>query len=139
MVAPVPAAGGQVLRRIQDRYSVVVHPFVAGSVAGDDGEFRTQEDRRTVLGLLIGIHGARSAAPYADDFVVPHLDELKMMMGHTGQLWDCGPYAERARALLSARPVNLRCCSRRMTAWSYGSPPGRTGWSLLMASRTPGT
>ncbi len=61
VVAPVPAVGGQVLRRLQDRYSVVVHPFVAGSSAGDDGQFRAGEDRRTVLGLLTGIHGARSA------------------------------------------------------------------------------
>jgi NADPH:quinone reductase-like Zn-dependent oxidoreductase len=46
---------------------------------------RTAEDRRTVLGLLTGIHGARAAAPDADDFVVPDLDELKMMMGETAQ------------------------------------------------------
>jgi len=31
--------------------------------AGDDGEFRSGEDRRTVLGLLIEIHGGRAAAP----------------------------------------------------------------------------
>lgn len=66
-----------------------------------------EEDRRTVLGLLIEIHGARSAAPYADDFVVPHLDELKMMMGQTAQPWDSGPYAERARDLLAARAGEL--------------------------------
>jgi hypothetical protein len=107
VVAPVPAAGGQVLCRLQDRYSVVVHPFVAGSSAGDGGEFRTAEDRRTVLGLLIEIHGARAAAPCADDFVVPDLDELKMMMGQTAQPWDSGPYAERARELLSARAGEL--------------------------------
>lgn len=107
VVAPVPAAGGQVLCRLQDRYSVVVHPFVAGSHAGDDGEFRTEEDRRTVLGLLTEIHGAPSAAPYADDFVVPHLDELKMMMGQTAQRWDSGPYAQRAQGLLSARASEL--------------------------------
>jgi hypothetical protein len=107
VVAPVPAAGGQVLRRLQDRYSVVVHPFVAGSSAGDGGEFRTAGGRRTVLGLLTGIHGARAAAPCADDFVVPDLDELKMMMGQTAQPWDSGPYAERARDLLSARAGEL--------------------------------
>jgi hypothetical protein len=107
VVAPVPAAGGQVLLRLQDRYSVVVHPFVAGRCAGEDGEFRTGEDRRTVLGLLTGLHGARAAAPDADDFVVPHRDELAMMMGQTGQRWDSGPYAERARDLLAARAGEL--------------------------------
>ena len=108
VVAPVPAADGQVLRRLQDRYSVVVHPFVAGSRAGDDGEFRTAEDRRSVPGLLAEMHGTRMSAPDTDDFVVPHREGLTMMMDQTGQRWDSGPYAERARGLLAARAGELQ-------------------------------
>ena len=107
VVAPVPDAGGQVLRRLLDRYSIVVHPYVAGSRAGGDGEFRTAADRRTVLGLLIQLHGARATAPSADDFMVPHRDELTMLMDQTGQRWDGGPYAERARELLAAHAGDL--------------------------------
>ena len=44
VIASVPAASGQVVARISDRYSLVVHPYVAGTRAGEGGEFTSDDD-----------------------------------------------------------------------------------------------
>jgi len=107
VIAPVPAAGGEVVARLSDRYCLVVHPYVAGEPAGQDGEFARDEDRRTVVDMLIQIHGARAGHPRADDFVVPSLDALQAMTGEAGTQCGSGPYARPARELLDAHARDL--------------------------------
>jgi hypothetical protein len=107
VVAPVPAAGGQVLHRPQDRYSMVVHPYLDGCEPGHDGQFGAG-DRQAVLDLLIALHGASAIAPCADDFSVPLIAELAAAMDQAGQPWHTGPYGERARRLLARRAGELR-------------------------------
>ncbi len=92
MVAPVPAAGGQVVARLASRYSLVVHPYVKHSHAGRDGAFDASADRLAVLGQLITLHGASAEPPEADDFAVPRVAELAAAMGQTGAPWRAGPY-----------------------------------------------
>lgn len=100
VVAPLPDAHGQVLHRVHDRYSMVVHPFVVGRQAGPDGEFRTAADRYAALRLVIALHGTSSATVRTDDFVVPGRDKLERLLDNTAARWDSGPYAEPASALL---------------------------------------
>jgi spectinomycin phosphotransferase len=100
VVAPVPAAGGQIVARLSDRYCLVVHPYVAGEPAGDDGDFARDEDRLAVLDMLVKIHGAQAGDPRADDFDVPHLDVLQAIIEGAGTEWGPGPYALAARELL---------------------------------------
>jgi spectinomycin phosphotransferase len=107
VVAAVSAAGGQVQRRLQDRYSVVVHPICGRPPRRRGRRVRRGGGPAGGSWPAIEIHGARTAAPYAGDFVVPHLGELTMMMDQTAQPWDSGPYAKRARDLLSARAGDL--------------------------------
>jgi hypothetical protein len=107
VIAPVPASDGRVLARLSGRYSLVVHPYIAGSTAGEDGEFARASDRRAVLDLLVRLHRARAGAPRADDFVVPHLDVLPQMMREPREAWRDGPYARRAWGLLHAHAAAL--------------------------------
>jgi hypothetical protein len=80
VIAPVPASDGQVLARLSDRYSLVIHPYIAGNRAGENAEFASASDRRAVLDLLVQLQRARAGEPRVDDFVVPHLDALASMM-----------------------------------------------------------
>lgn len=117
VIAPVPAAGGQVTARLCDRYSLVVHPYVAGTPAGEDGEFTSDEDRRAVMDMLIEIHGARAGNPRADDFLVPNLDALRLMLTEVGgpspgTPWRGGPYAQPAKELLRAHVSEMRVLIR---------------------------
>ncbi len=107
VIAPIPGAGGQVLARLSDRYSLVVHPYITGTRAGENGEFANGNDRRAVLDMLVQLHRAHAGKPLADDFVVPHLDALRSMLRETGATWQGGPYAQRAHELLSAHAREL--------------------------------
>jgi spectinomycin phosphotransferase/16S rRNA (guanine(1405)-N(7))-methyltransferase len=108
VTSPLTTADGQFLARLCDRYSLVVHPYLTGKEAGHDGEFASDDDRRTVVGMLIQVHAARVGQPRADDFVVPKLDTLQTMMATPGDQWHSGPYAQAAQKLLRAHVNDLR-------------------------------
>lgn len=113
VIAPVAAAGGQVTARLSDRYSLVVHPYVPGTPAGEDGEFTSEEDRRAVADMLVEIHGAQAGHPRTDDFLVPNLDALRLMLDRDdGRSWRGGPFAQRAQELLRAHADQLRVLIR---------------------------
>ena len=108
VVAPLPATGGRVLRRLTDRYSLVVHPFLANCQSGQDGEFETSADRDAVLALLVRVHGATATRPPADDFEIPGRAALLAAMDSTGEPWQAGPYGTRSRDLLARHAADLR-------------------------------
>ena len=108
VIAPVPTASGQVVARLSDRYSLTVHPYINGPAAGPDGEFATDQDRRSVLDMLIQIHAASAGDPLADDFTVPNLDALLAMIDQAARQWSTGPYARPAQELLRAHADDLR-------------------------------
>lgn len=108
VLAPLPATGGRVLRRLTGRYSLVVHPYLADCQAGQDGEFESSADRHAVLALLARLHGARAARPPADDFGIPGRAALLAAMHSTGQPWQAGPYGTRTRDLLARHAADLR-------------------------------
>ena len=107
VVAPVPDSAGHTLRRLRDRYSLVVHPYLANCQPSQSGAFDSRVDRLAVVDLLIALHGAKAAPPDADDFTVPLVAELSIAMGQTDEPWDGGPYGRRARDLLAAHAADL--------------------------------
>ncbi len=112
VVAPLPTARGQVVVRLTGRYSLVVHPYVAGRAAGADGEYASDDDRRTILDILTRLHRAQAGQPRADNFVVPNLDALEIMMRETNERWRGGPYGEPAADLLRTHAADLRLLVR---------------------------
>lgn len=107
VVAPIPAADGEVVTRLSDRYSLVVHPYLEGHDAGDDGEFTSDDDRCAVADLLVKVHATRVGHPRPDDFAVPKLDTVRTMMATTHEQLRTGPYAQPAQALLRAHASDL--------------------------------
>ena len=103
VVAPVPTVDGGVLWRVADRWSMVVHPHLDGEPCGPDGEYLSDDDRRTVLGMLVAIHRASDrVTALRDDFLVPNRDTLFDPIG------DTGPYAAPARELIAAHADGVR-------------------------------
>jgi Phosphotransferase enzyme family len=127
VVAPLLTVAGRVVARPSERYSLVAHPYVLGTAAGEDGEFANDADRQAVMDMLIQIHRARAGRPCAEDFVVPHLDTLQAMIGDTRDEWCGGPYARRAQELLRTHAEDLRVliAAYRGLARRAGSRPER--------------
>ena len=111
VVAPLRAADESVLRRLSDRYSVVVHPFIPARTAGPNGEFENDVDRSAVLRMVIAVHQARlgsSRTAVRDDGSIPHRDVLIDALDRGDRPWETGPYSERARLLLAAHAGDVR-------------------------------
>ncbi len=111
VVAPLRAADDSVLRRLSDRYSVVVHPFIPARTAGPNGEFENDVDRSAVLRMVIAVHQARlgsSRTAVRDDGSIPHRDVLIDALDRGDRPWATGPYSERARLLLAAHAGDVR-------------------------------
>jgi Phosphotransferase enzyme family len=107
VVAPVPAAGGEVLRRLSARYTLAVCPYLADCEAGREREFPAG-DLLAVVRLLTRLHRARpAAAPRRWDFALQNGDGLRAAIASTSEPWAGGPYGERARALLTRHAAGL--------------------------------
>lgn len=105
IVGPIPTVDGRLLHRLTERYSVVVHPVLAGEPAGD-GEYRADADRNAVLDLLVELHGVAVDAP-VDEFVVLQRADLVAALSETGRPWRTGPYGEPARRLLDTHAAGV--------------------------------
>lgn len=108
VVAPVRADDGEPLVRANEDFAVALYPFVDGQ-SYQWGEFSSPEHRRGVLDLVVAVHAAPEAVrrlALADDFGVAHRDELEIALDEPGA--DCGPYAERASALVRENAGTIR-------------------------------
>lgn len=152
VVAPVPAGDGEPLARAGGRFGVAVYPFIAGQSFGWDAFF-SPGHRLGVLGLVAAVHTAPAAArrrALADDFAVPHRDELEAACDPGRDATDCGPYARPAACLLRQHAEPVRRLLDRYDALvrqaraqdaravlTHGEPhPGNTmltadGWRLI--------
>lgn len=110
VVAPVPAADGQLVVATDGRFGLALYPFVDGQSFGW-GELVPPAHRQAVLDMLVAVHTApdpvrRTARP--DDFAIPHRAELVAGFDPAGDPGDCGPYARPAAELLAAHAAPLR-------------------------------
>jgi spectinomycin phosphotransferase len=111
VVAPLVAADGEVLARLDHRYSMVVHPYLTGRPAGDDGGFGSVADRKAVLRRIVALHAAAEvAAPHAsvEQGFLPGRHELTVALDRVGDAWASGAYGERARHLLQEHASGVR-------------------------------
>jgi spectinomycin phosphotransferase len=107
VVAPLPDPDGRVLRRLSDRYSLVVHPYLADCQSGQDGEFESSADRDAVLAMLVRLHSAKATWPPTENFQVPGRAALVAAIRGTDEPWQAGPYGSRCRDLLARHAADL--------------------------------
>lgn len=129
VLAPVRSATGDVLHRLDRRYTIRVEPFVDGW-AGTDGEFDRPEERRSAATLVGRLHGATATVPAGlpgrEDFALPGRAALERALGRLDAPWEEGPFAEAARALLRdhERSVRERLGAYDRLAGRLGQEPG---------------
>ena len=104
VVAPIPAADGAVVTRLDGRFSAALFPYVAGRV-GIFGEEFGRRDRLELCELWAKLHNAttvvRDVAPRRS-FDVPGRADLDDAVRDVDSQWNGGPYSERAREWLAA-------------------------------------
>jgi hypothetical protein len=125
VVAPVRTVDGDPLARAHDRFGVALYPFVDGK-SFEWGEFSTPAHRRAMLDLVVGTHTAPAVAArhaMADDFAVPHRDELEAALGSAGHVPACGPYARPAALLITENAAPIR---RLLARYDELAAQGRT-------------
>ena len=89
VVAPIAAADGSVLRRVDDRYAAAVYPYVDGT-SYPYGDFQALDHRHAVLAMLARLHGVSEPAATGaatDDLVVPLRQELSAAIDDLASPW----------------------------------------------------
>jgi spectinomycin phosphotransferase len=102
VAAPLPDRDGAAVRRVADRHSVALSPFLEGAT-GDFGEPVAADDLGTVVEMLARLHQATplvEATALRRGFEVPDRGEIEAALAAVGSRWDGGPYAEPARRWL---------------------------------------
>jgi spectinomycin phosphotransferase/16S rRNA (guanine(1405)-N(7))-methyltransferase len=139
-VAPIATLGGEPLARGGDRFGVALYPFVDGrSFAW--GEFFTAAHRYALLDLVIAVHTAPSAVgrhASADNFAVPHRDELEAGLGGAADVGACGPYARACSSLLVENAAPIRRLLARYDELVAANGAGRSRAVLTHGEPHPG-
>lgn len=110
VVAPVPAAGGETVRRLGDHYAVSLFPHVEGP-SRPWGRPLVPAEAAELVDMLVQLHGAELARA---SIALPHriqLSERRRLEGALDSLdaeWLGGPFAEPARALLASQAKRIR-------------------------------
>lgn len=104
VVAPIPAADGAVVMRLDGRFSATLFPYIAGR-SGTFGEQFSRRDRQDLLALWAKLHLAtpvvRDGAPRRS-LEVPGRSDLEDALSDLDGTWNGGPHSERARDWLTA-------------------------------------
>jgi len=104
VVAPIPAADGALVTRLDGRFSAALFPYVAGR-AGTFGEEFSRRDRQDLLALWAKLHKATTLVREVArrrSLEVPGRSDLEDALANLQRPWTGGPYSERAREWLTA-------------------------------------
>ena len=110
VVAALPTARGETVRRIGMRHAVAVFPFIPGRPGhfGDDG---TPAERAEVAAMLAKLHRPASAAPRSAVRREPGItarDNLEEALADVNHPWSGGPFSEPTRDWLARNGADLR-------------------------------
>ena len=122
-VGPIRTVDGEALRRLGDRWSIALFPFVDGESA-DFGRYEDDDERLAVASALAALHAAappRCARTAGLDLPGGH--HLENALRELGSTWTGGPLSEPARiAVKEAAPelVQLLALADRLAADAAG-------------------
>lgn len=109
VVAPLPDFGGEPLRRVDDRYTVSVFPFLGGH-SFPFGGFPDAEVRGQVLEMIAALH---RSTPAVRDLAPAHVPSftgrpgLNEFLLDPGRPWHGGPFSAGAQHLAAARAADI--------------------------------
>jgi len=109
VVAPIATGDGGLLRRIDDRYTVSVFPFLSGR-SFPFGAYADARHRDEAMDMIAALHQATGVVR---DRAPRHLpsyggrDDLQAFLLEPDHPWDGGPYSEPARRLLRTNAAEL--------------------------------
>ncbi|GAA4612282.1 phosphotransferase enzyme family protein [Saccharopolyspora hordei] len=105
VVAPIPAASGELVVELDDRYGLSVFPHVDGET-GEFGQALTGAERDEVIDLLARLH-TRTPPPMTPRLALDPWgrDELEAALDGP---WSGGPFAEPAGELLAEHADHVR-------------------------------
>jgi spectinomycin phosphotransferase len=109
VLAPIPTRGGGPLRRIGERHSVALFPFVDGRAA-DFGAYENPEDRAAVLTMVAQLHRATPAVDSIAlriDLDLPGRGALESALRKINVTWSGGPLSEPAWQALASRASDV--------------------------------
>lgn len=149
VVAPIVGVNGDVVRRVGDRFSVAVYPFVDGVTRGW-ADFGSIDERLAVVDLIVDLHELGDVGAVTDDLAIPRRADLCAALDELTSTWDTGPFGERARRALATNAAGVE---RRLSRYdrlaadvaqrpermvtTHGEPHvgntivGADGWSLV--------
>lgn len=100
VVAPLHSTSGQLVERLNARFSLVVHPFVDGRTGSFD-DVTTSGDRKRLLAALAELHQEPEPSSFRLARVFPERRLLEAALADLDHPWDAGPYARRAHDWLA--------------------------------------
>jgi spectinomycin phosphotransferase len=110
VVAPIPSVRGDVLHRLDQRYSLAVFPFVAGR-AGEFGQKVSPSERDELCRLWAELHQAtpavRDEAPRRA-LAVPGRTGLEEALDSVDRVWTGGPFSEPTHEWLRLNERTIR-------------------------------
>ena len=135
VLAPVPAADGATVVPATPRYTVSVFPFVDGT-SGRFGEDPPPGQPEQVAVLLAALHQAAPAATGVRRarVALPRRPDLEAALADLARPWPGGPFAEPARALLTAAAAPVRAM---LQAFDQLADPVRAAPSLVITHGEP--
>jgi spectinomycin phosphotransferase len=109
VAAPVPALGGELVRRLGSRYAVSIFPFLAGR-SYPFGPYPDERLRRQALDLIAALHQSSPAVGELAPLHVPGFTgrgDLDAFLLDPGRPWDGGPFSQAAHRQAAARTADL--------------------------------
>lgn len=109
VVAPDPTLDGEPLRRVDDRYTVSVFPFLAGHSYAF-GPYQDESLRGQVLDMIAALHRATPAVRGLAPVHVPGFtgrDDLDAFLLEPDRPWHGGPFSAGAHRLAAARAADI--------------------------------
>jgi spectinomycin phosphotransferase len=109
VVAPEPTLDGEIVRRIDSRYTVAVFPFIDGTSRGFY-ESAPPDERAELVRLLVRLHRATPTAEAIARRIsveLPGRESLETLLHSLDSEWMGGPFSERARALLADHSAHV--------------------------------
>ena len=108
VVAPIPTNGGETVRRVGQRHTIALFPFVAGQ-AGRFGDYDSA-GRIAVVKMLAELHQATPAVASVAGSAglgLPGRRQIEAALRELNQTWLGGPFSEPARQELAGRASDV--------------------------------